>query len=341
MLYLTPLLLVLVVGWLVSTPGWRGPARGNFDGRKFHNTQPVVRRLREAWREGWPKRVWPRHVDIPGSPPPPARVTGPDWRVTWVGHATVLVQADGLNILTDPVWIPAAGPLGQLGPRRSTDPGVPLDQLPPVALILLSHNHYDHLDIPTLRALHLRDHPTIVTPLGNGRYLAKRGIPGAIELGWGDTTEVRGARVWVTEARHFSGRGLFDRDRNLWGAFVVELPGGKLYFGGDTGFGPHFSDAARAYGPMRLALLPIGAYLPVWMMQPVHTNPEEAVRAHLDLQAEYSLGIHWGAFPLAADNFADPPRLLAEARTAHGIAEAAFFLLRPGEGATLPAPPPA
>lgn len=332
MLYLTPLALVLLVGWLVSTPGWRGPVRGNFDGRKFHNAQPIVRRARDAWREGWPRRVWPKHVDNVPFPAPPARVPGGDWRVTWVGHATVLVQGDGLNILTDPVWSPAAGPLGQLGPRRSTDPGVPLDQLPTIDLILLSHNHYDHLDVPTLQALHRRDRPVIVTPLGNGTYLAKRGIPGAIELGWDDTTEVPGARVWVTEARHFSGRGFFDRDRNLWGAFVVELASGKLYFGGDTGYGPHFAATAAAHGPMRLALLPIGAYLPVWMMQPVHTDPAEAVQAHADLRAGQSLGIHWGAFPLAADNYADPPRLLAEARAAAGLAESDFFVLRPGEG---------
>jgi L-ascorbate metabolism protein UlaG (beta-lactamase superfamily) len=219
-------------------------------------------------------------------------VPGPDWRVTWVGHATVLIQADGLNLLTDPVWSPAAGPLGQLGPRRGTPPGVALADLPRIDVILLSHNHYDHMDIPTLRALYRRDRPTIVTPLGNGAYLEKRGISGSVELDWeGVWTHPSGARIRVTEARHFSSRGLFDRDRNLWGALIAELPSGTLYFAGDTGYGPHFAEAAERHGPFRLALLPIGAFLPRWMMRPVHVDPAEAVQAHLDLRAERSLAM--------------------------------------------------
>lgn len=327
--------LVPLVGWVVSTPGHRGPASPHFDGRKFRNTLPTVRTAKEAWAEGWPRRAWnpPAHVPVP---PPLPRVPGPDWRVTWVGHATVLVQGDGLNILTDPVWSPAAGPLGQLGPRRGTPPGVALADLPRIDVILLSHNHYDHMDIPTLRALHRRDRPTLVTPLGNGAYLEKRGIPGAVELDWeGVWTHPSGTKVRVTEARHFSSRGLFDRDRNLWGAFAVELPSGSFYFAGDTGYGPHFAETAARHGPFRLALLPIGAFLPRWMMRPVHIDPAEAVQAHVDLRAERSLAIHWGAFPLGADGYDVPVALLAEARTAAGLPASAFFALRPGQAEIL------
>lgn len=329
--------LVAGVGYALSVPGHAGAPSAHFDGRRFRNALPHDRRVGDVLREGWSRPAWPARRSDPPAPPPPPRIQGGTLRATFVNHATVLVQVGGLNILTDPVWSDACGPLGRLGPRRVRDPGVRLEDLPPIDIVLLSHNHYDHLDVPTLRALHERFRPRLYTGLGNGAFLERCGVPGAVELDWWQSAEhAPGVRVTATEVRHFSGRGLFDRDRTLWCGFHVETPDGALYFSGDTGFGPHFAETARRLPAPRLALLPIGAYLPRAIMRPVHTDPVEAVVAFRDLGAAHAIGIHFGTFPLATDAFDAPPRVLAEALGEAGIAGDRFRALGNAESWEVP-----
>ena len=235
--------------------------------------------------------------------------------VTWVGHSTLLVQAGGLNILTDPIWSNFAGPAPGLGPRRWVPPGVDLNTLPPLDLILLSHNHYDHLDDRTVRRL-IAAHPDAhwVTPLGLAEFVRKRGGRRISELDWWQEADVAGARVTCTPAQHFSARGLFDRWRTLWASFVVRTGGRVIYFGGDSGYHPDFAAIGARYGPFDVALLPIGAYEPRWFMRAMHMDPDEAVQAFRDLNAARAperrgvmVGMHWGTFKLTDEALDEPP----------------------------------
>jgi L-ascorbate metabolism protein UlaG (beta-lactamase superfamily) len=274
---------------------------------------------------------WRPYADAPPGPPPPARVDG--LRATFVNHATVLVQIDGLNVLTDPVWSDRTSPIGWAGPRRARPPGIRFEDLPPIDVVLVSHNHYDHLDVDTLRRLQAAHRPRVLTGLGNAPTLQGAGIADPVELDWGQGADLSPrVRATFVEQRHFSGRGLGDHDATLWGGFVVEGPGGPVYFAGDTGYGPHFAEHRARYGAPRLALLPIGAYLPRWFMSPVHMCPDEAVRAHLDLGAEASLAIHWGTFPLADDGQDEPLEALREALAAADVPGERFRALGFGEG---------
>lgn len=291
-----------------------------FDGRKFRNASgPGSHGIGAAlrWMLGRKPGPWPRQVAIPPAPKPLARVEDGSLRATLVGHATVLIQVAGWNIVTDPVWSRRIGPLPGLGVPRVTPPAFPLADLPKIDAVLLSHDHYDHLDRPTLARLARRDAPIVLT----GRKAGRR-VPGnrTLELDWWQSHELApGLRATYVPAEHFSGRGLFDRNASLWGGFVLETPLGAVYFAGDTGDGPHFAQIRRRFGPVALALLPIGAYGPRWFMAPVHIDPEEAVRASLTLEAGVSLAIHYATFPLADDGYEAPLRDLAAALArAHG-----------------------
>jgi len=224
-----------------------------------------------------------------------------------VNHATVLIQQAGSNILTDPIWSERCGPVSWIGPRRHRAPGVEFDHLPPIDTVLLSHNHYDHLDVPTLRRLSARGGMTFVAPLGVARSLASRGIGPVRELDWGDSLGAPGATIHSVPAFHFSARGLLDRNRSLWCGYMIESNFGLIYFAADTAFGPHFGWIRERFGATRVALLPIGAYEPRWFMSPIHMNPEEAVEAHHILGASSSIAIHHGTFQLA-DEAIDTPR---------------------------------
>jgi len=238
---------------------------------------------------------------------PPLSVESPSLLVTFVNHSTVLLQQPGSNILTDPVWSERASPVSFLGPRRHRLPGIEFDRLPPIHTVLLSHNHYDHLDLATLRRLAASRQPVFVAPLGLARYLESRGITPAQQLDWGDSLGVPGATIHAVPAFHFSGRSPFDRNQTLWCGYVIQSAFGAIYFAGDTGFGPHFAWIRERFGAPRLALLPIGAYEPGWFMSPVHMNPEEALEAHRILGATTSIAIHHGTFQLA-DEAIDAPR---------------------------------
>jgi len=293
------------------------------------NGQP----LRKAWRMLREERTaWPASVPVVACHPAP--VTDPDEiRLTFVGHSTFLVQTSAGNILTDPMFSDRASPFGFIGPRRARVPAISLADLPPIAMILLSHNHYDHCDLPSLRWLQQRFAPAVVTTLGNGLLIRKQGFERVEELDWWQVAAKSPFPVTATLAQHFSSRTPFDRNRTLWAGFVLEIGGRKIFFAGDSGYGPHFAEIGRRLGPFDLALLPIGAYEPRWFMRDVHMNPAEAVQAHLDLGRPRSIGMHFGTFQLTTEGIDEPLRALEAARIDLGVDEAAFRA--PGFGETI------
>ena len=315
---------IVVVPTFLDRIYYRGAASANFDGKRFFNPDGDDDTLRMprgknggnfAWRyltgsDGRPS--WPDHVAVVQSKPAP-RIAGERMVATWIGHATVLVQTQGLNILTDPIYSERAGPLG-VGPRRVARPGVEFDDLPKIDLVLVSHNHYDHMDIGTLKRLWDRDKPLIVTGLGNDALLRAAGID-AVARGWGGRVAVRpGIDVIVTRNHHWSSRWGVDRNRALWSSFVVALPGGSIMFAGDTGMGDgQWPVEARRYGPIRLAIIPIGAFrfVPGQMGVGSHIGPIDAAEVFVRSGARSGIGIHWGTFRLSSEAYDTPPRLLA------------------------------
>lgn len=254
--------------------------------------------------------------------------------VTWIGHSTVLVQLDGVTFLTDPTWAGRSGPFsGFIGVRRYTPPGIAFDDLPRIDFVLISHDHYDHLDEPTVRRLARTFDPLFVVPLGIKAWLADRGITHAVELDWGESVAVKGLTVVCTPAQHGGGRTAVDQGRRLWSSWAV-LGSKRFYFGGDTGYYRHFTETGARLGPFDLAALPIGSYTPREIARPVHMSPEEALQASLDLRASHLLGVHWGTFALAREPYDEPPtRLRAELERRHLGADAAW-ILNPGETRT-------
>ncbi len=273
--------------------------------------------------------------------------------VTWIGHATVLTQSGGVAVLTDPMFSERASPSAHVGPRRHVPPGVALADLPHVDIVVVSHNHYDHLDLPSLHALARQPGgaPLVLVPLGLAPWLQARGVTNVVELDWwqSHTVQAAGHRVEVVlvPARHWSGRGLNDRMATLWGGFAVFFEDFHLFFAGDTGYSRDFAEVRRRFAARQrdlgfdLAVLPIGAYAPRWFMAPQHVDVDEALQIHRDLGCQRSLGVHWGTFALASEPLDEPPVLLAERRGAHGVADEAFFVQAIGETRVLPRRPPA
>ncbi|WP_066480424.1 MULTISPECIES: MBL fold metallo-hydrolase [unclassified Sphingomonas] len=340
-LVILALLAIAIVPSFLDRRYYDGRESGHYDGERFFNpdgedtASTPTRRSRGAFlfaqatgNDGRPP--WPARVAVTPAKPP-RRVAGDRMLVTWVGHATVLVQTAGLNILTDPIWSDTAGPFG-FGPSRVAEPGIRFDDLPPIDLVVVSHNHYDHMDLATLKRLWDRDRPQIVTSLGNDSVIRQAGVPAAA-LDWGGRTEIvprcddsdacardpriSAPEVIVTRNHHWSSRWFTDRNRALWSSFVVKLPsGGNLFFAGDTGAGDYaWADEARGYGPIRLALLPIGAFRfqPGQMSTGSHVGPVEAVELFRRLGATRAIAIHWGTFRLSYEARDTPPRLLKAA----------------------------
>ena len=322
----------------------RGPVSGHFDGERFFNPDGPVPGSAGRRSGGFLSRfatsdersAWPEQVPVAPSVPAP-RIEGQAMRVTWIGHATVLVQTQGLNILTDPIWSEVASPFPPVGPNRVRAPGVRFEDLPRIDLVLLSHNHYDHMDLPTLRRLWQRDRPFIVTSLGNDTILRAEGID-AVARDWGQRVAVReGVEVLVERNHHWSSRWFTDRNRALWSAFTVRLPGGNVFFAGDTGWGDGgWVREAAAHGPFRLAIIPIGAYEPRDFMRTHHINPEEAVDVFEALSPARALGIHWGTFQLTFEPIDEPRQRLAALRRARGIADDRFVAVEAGQGFDVP-----
>lgn len=310
-----------------------GPISDHFDGRRFFNPHgPTLQPLSAVPRMLLERRTkWPTWIDEPPQQPPP--LAGHTAVVTFIGHATFLIQTAYGHILTDPMFGRRAGPWNIAGPVRVRPPGVRLEDLPPIALVLLSHNHYDHCDLVSLRRLAARFDPLVVTPLGNGRLVRSAGLRRIEELDWWQTSHAAGAAITVTPAHHFSARGILDRNRALWGGFAIAIGGRRLYFAGDTAYAPFFRTIRERFGPIDLALLPIGAYEPRWFMRSVHMNPEEAVQAHLDLGSAASIGMHYGTFQLTTEGIDDPIHALAVARAARDIPESRFRTV--GHGASI------
>jgi L-ascorbate metabolism protein UlaG (beta-lactamase superfamily) len=338
---------VIVAGFAVPPDGYRGAPSDHFDGERFSNLVDashgsVLDFL--AMRMTTEYARWPRWVETEPAPAPPRRLGRGEVRATFVNHATVLLQLGPVNILTDPTWAERASPLGWAGPRRVHSPGVRFEDLPPIHAVIVSHNHYDHLDLATLRRLAAAHRPRVLVGLGLEGWLAARGVEGAEQLDWWESVELgRDTRVTFTPTQHWSSRGLRDRRRTLWGGFVLEHAGRSVYFAGDTAAGPHFARVGEHFDGVALALLPIGAYAPRDFMGSAHLSPEEAVAAHHELRARRSMAIHFGTFQLSQEAREAPGRRLAVARAAAGLTAAEFVV--PAVGETLeitgtPASPP-
>jgi L-ascorbate metabolism protein UlaG (beta-lactamase superfamily) len=304
----------------------------HFDGHRFHNRdrgsapEPTFwEEARVAWALKTKHKNWPdRFESTPADAPKEPVLLG--IRVLWVGHATALIQTPTLNIITDPVLFDAIGP--RLFPTKTvTHPGVSLDSLPRIDLILISHNHYDHMDLKSIHALFDRQKaapPTVLVGLGMGELLKKEGILSYDELDWGNSVTVKDTRIFFLEAVHTSRRGIWDANRALWGSFLIDSPQGRIYFAGDTAYGSHFKSIYARFGAPKVSLLPIGAYEPRWFMYRMHMNPNEAVLAHMELHSEHSIAIHFGLLDMAGESYEAPVNDLALARKTHGVQEAQF-----------------
>jgi L-ascorbate metabolism protein UlaG (beta-lactamase superfamily) len=348
----------------------RAPASDHFDGNRFFNPGPAPhagdhggpQKFLNRWLGSDGRASWPAHVPVSPSKPP-ARVNGSEMRVTWIGHATVLIQTAGLNILTDPIWSERASPFSFVGPKRVRQPGVRFQDLPRIDLVLVSHNHYDHMDLPTLKRLWERDRPLIVTSLGNETILRREDIglvpevetreppvaTGVYGADWGDGITIaakcaEGQRpcpppvdVRVMRNHHWSSRWGTDRNRALWSAFTVRLPGGNIFYAGDAGWGDgSWVKEAAAHGPYRLAIIPIGAYEPRDFMKTNHINPEEAVRIFEMLNPRAALGVHWGTFQLTFEPIDEPRQRLEALKRSRGIAPGRFVATEAGESFSVP-----
>jgi L-ascorbate metabolism protein UlaG (beta-lactamase superfamily) len=305
----------------------------HFDGRRFCNPDaPQAPGFLDVVRWKLTIRPAPSPSFISDVVPsiPPRHVEGSELRTTLVNHSTVLLQQRGCNILTDPIWSERASPLSWAGPRRRRNPGVLWKDLPSIDAVLISHNHYDHLDLPTLRRLSARGGSAFIVPAGVASFLRAQNIGPVHEMDWGESLSMPGFTIHCVPALHFSGRGIFDRNTTLWCGYVIASPDRLVYFAGDTAFGPHFARIRERFGAPRLALLPIGAYEPRWFMSPVHMAPDEAVRAHEILAAATSIAIHHGTFQLADEGLDTPKKRIGEC-----AAGDSFLVLDNGQSVTL------
>jgi L-ascorbate metabolism protein UlaG (beta-lactamase superfamily) len=326
--------------WMSRMKTYAGPVSDHFDGERFFDPDGVPPKSlgdvlrwqfgRDRQRQAWPEWAPSPHADIP-----PARVAGDRVRLSFVGHASWLIQTAGLNILIDPVWSARASPFGFAGPKRVNEPGIAFDKLPPIDAALVSHGHYDHLDIATLSRLAAKFSPRTITPLGND--VTMRSTDDAIKtesFDWHDRVELgNGVAVTLVPTRHWSARGLFDRNKALWASFVLETPVGKIYIVCDSGYGEgeHFRRVGQKHGPLRLAILPIGAYEPRWFMQDQHMNPSDAVKALADCGAEQALAHHHGTFQLTDEAIDAPVEALHATLDEANIPRERFGVLKPGQ----------
>jgi L-ascorbate metabolism protein UlaG (beta-lactamase superfamily) len=323
---------VMLTGWYLSAPVYKGPVSDHFNGKQFINPGGIKakglsdvvkwmwRRERGAWKPNTTARF--------GEKPLADFANGA--RITFVNHSTFLIQVDGVNILTDPVWSERTSPFTFAGPKRVRPPGISFADLPRIDIVLLSHNHYDHLDIKTVVRINKEFHPRFVQPLGVGKYLAEYGIKVAEDLDWWMSTNAGKLVIEAVPAQHFSGRGTFDRDATLWCGYVIKSRAGNIYFAGDSGYNAvTFREIGEKCRP-QLSIIPIGAYKPQWFMAPIHCSPEEAVQIHLDLGTRQSVASHFGTFPLADDGEGDAVQDLTIALQKKRVPDAAFLVLEEG-----------
>lgn len=322
----------------------------HFDGSRYFNPAVIqspspgqeTRRGMAGWiwrwiiGNDWP--VWPEVNVLPPGLPPAARVAKNEIRVTPIGHATFLIQMDGVNVLTDPIWSDRCSPVTWAGPKRHRAPGIRFEDLPPIDAVLISHNHYDHLDLPTLERLAAKGPQRVVVTLGNLNLIQGTGIAAVDALDWWQSIDLSaGVTITLVPSQHFSSRTLWDRNETLWGGFVISGPSGNVFFSGDTGYGPHFKEITRRFSPIRLALLPIAPFRPQPSKEPsqayrpgVHMGPADAVKAHVDLGAQISVAAHFQVFQLGPDGFDDAVNALASTLQDHGLKPDSFIAPLPG-----------
>lgn len=322
------------LSWYLSAPRYNGPVSDHFDGKQFFSPSgqsakgptDVLKWLAFRKRSRWKLRAGRQNV------PPPVKRSGAP-RITFVNHSTFLIQYDGLNILTDPVWSERVSPFSFAGPGRVRPPGIAMNSLPDIDFVLLTHNHYDHLDLPSLKALLARHNYKLIVPLGVRAFLEAKQFEVVTELDWWQEFPLSGdLSVQSVPAQHFSGRGGFDRDATLWCGYVLKGNNGNIYFAGDTGYNAStFVTIGKRCGPFIASILPIGAYIPQWFMSPVHCSPAEAVRIHLDVESPLSIACHYGTFPLADEAQDQPEEDLKKAIRESRITPESFILLPEGQ----------
>jgi N-acyl-phosphatidylethanolamine-hydrolysing phospholipase D len=355
------LLLALLLG-CSSVNRYADPARPHRTAAGFKNN--YIASVSKGWGDLVRWQLERRQQGLPKPPQQPTPMQAPDLAavqaygpasgrppaITWIGHASMLVQAGGLHVLTDPVFSDRASPVPFAGPRRVQPPGIALADLPPIDVVLISHNHYDHLDAASVQAIAERSaaagKPALfIVPLGLKPWFDGLGIANVTELDWWERRKVGGVEFHLTPVQHWSSRGPGDRNQTLWGGYAVFAPDLRWYFTGDTGYSRDFADIASRFASRAapdgrlfdLALIAVGAYEPRWFMKDQHVNPEEAVKIHRDLRAARSVGVHWGTFSLTDEPLDQPPRDLALAARAGGLAEGEFTVMAIGETRVLPA----
>ncbi len=299
-----------------GAPEMKMKTTNHFDGERFFFPPNPLKEKSLLdlvnWKLKAQKKQWPKWIEIEQSKIKSPSVTGDIAHVTFINHSTFLIQMNGINILTDPIYSERTSPVSFAGPKRVKKPGVAFYDLPKIDAVVISHNHYDHFDVDTLEKLAKRDAPKIFLGLGNSYYLKKEAKKLAVEMDWYDSEVVGDVKIHFLPARHWNKRGLFDFNKTLWGAYAFEGVK-KVYFAGDTGYDYHFKDASKRFGAFDLSLIPIGAYEPRWFMKWAHVNPEEAVLAHKDLKSKKSIGMHFGTFQLTDEGYEEPALHLKQA----------------------------
>ena len=321
-----------------AAPAYKGPVTDHFNGEKFYNRVNSNVGLIDFFKFSLPfnflKEDWPKWIDatpqkVPRKITPPGQ-TDDEISVTFINHSTLLIQVDGINILTDPIFTQRTSSFSWIGPKRVRNPGVNIENLPPIDIILVSHNHYDHLDIESLQLLQAQNPekqlPLILSGLGSGMLFEDSQLNNFKDLDWEQSVQYKNIEFVFSETRHRSGRGVTDQNKTLWGGFVIKTRPGNIYFAGDTGYGSHFKNARKTHGDFMLSLLPIGAYEPRWFMKIAHLNPEDAVAAHMDLNSKKSMGIHFGTFQLTYEGIDQPVIDLKKALKDKQISETDFIV---------------
>jgi len=314
---------------------YQGPPSDHFNGVTFFNPGETQRRsIEDVFEQGIAikQQPWPSKFSAEQDASiHQIHSSSNAIKITFINHSTVLIQTKKINILTDPIWSYRASPFSWIGPARMREPGIKFSELPPIHVVLISHNHYDHLDIPTLERLNKTFHPVFIVPLGNKNFLNGYKIYNVTELDWWQKFKINNTTITFLPSQHWSTRWLTDINRTLWGSYGIDSDGEKIYFAGDTGYSTNFKIIRSKWGEPDLSLLPIGAYEPRSLLQSVHLNPQDAIQAHNDLNSHYSMGIHFGTFQLSRESIEQPIKDLTIARQRTHVSDDKFFILHEGE----------
>ncbi len=309
---------------------YQGPVSDHFDGKEFYNPwQAQTTTLWDVmkWKLTETAKPWPSWVENKNPVSVPLERQEGNVKVTFINHASFLIEVGGVSILTDPVWSERTSPVSFAGPKRVRNPGIEFDKLPKIDAVVVSHNHYDHMDLDTLQKLAKRDNTTFFVPLGDKKWLEDSAVHTVKEMDWWDKQVLNSdVSIYFAPAQHWSARGVLDRNKSLWGSFLIEYKGKAIYIAGDTGYGPHFQYAAEKFPNIELALLPIGAYEPRWFMKYQHMNPEDSVKAFQDLKAKHALGMHFGCWQLTDEAIDEPQQNLETSLKASSIDSARFLV---------------